>query len=357
MSLKIRLKFEDLKITTMTMIFFLEGHIDIPSIHHLLTVKIMDNINTNITYPAKYKLPKSDIPGSIISMNYSGIKRGIIRNKKNHFKNSINIDLSTEIKNINLKLSPMKIQLCGAVSRENGLEAVTHLINQIKDIKLYINYMKQNPEQYDKIVTWVSNDFKQSMIKKKIILEKINYKSLIFNIVSYFDDYTIKNNVSVPNDIDKEVGNYIIALSKDLIYHSDFVNKIRNILKFNSVYDTDINVTSYNEVMVNFNYNLGFNVNRDILNALIDGKNGFLSNYDNALVNNVTIELPYDNPEETEIVTKRKSKQKIPHHTFLVYRSGAVTQSGPNNPMIKHAFELFISTLEELGNDIKLTDQ
>ena len=80
------------------------------------------------------------------------------------------------------------------------------------------------------------------------------------------------------------------------------------------------------EAMVNYNYSLGFEVDRTRLNQFIDGQNGFISRYNNALANSVTIELPYDPPKGTAI---KRRKNKVPHHTFLVYKSGSVTQSGP----------------------------
>ena len=82
------LSFDDLSITTMTMVFILNGKVDVESAFHLLPITL---IETKAKNSLKYKLPKHDIPGSIISMNFRGMTRGIIRNRKKFFKNSIDL--------------------------------------------------------------------------------------------------------------------------------------------------------------------------------------------------------------------------------------------------------------------------
>jgi hypothetical protein len=335
------LSFDDLSITTMTMVFILNGKVDVESAFHLLPITL---IETKAKNSLKYKLPKHDIPGSIISMNFRGMTRGIIRNRKKFFKNSIGMDISTTLKNINLKLSPEKIQLCGAVSKENGIEAVKLVLQHLNHIKCYISQLNQL--SYNNIVnnlsTWTGQE-----IKKHTIETIVNKDGTIY-IHKDIDDYKIQpyDNLNLNNDL----SHYIKSLTTDLTYHSDYMNKMRNLLCFKEVYQHDtMDISLINEVMVNYNYNLGFQVNRDMLNCLIDGKNGFISHYDNALVNNVTIELPYE-----EKYHYNKKKNKIPHHTFLVYCSGAVTQSGPNSYLMRIVFNLFMNTIHEIKDQIML---
>jgi hypothetical protein len=337
------INFDDLSITTMTMVFILNGKVDVVSAFHLLPITLVKEKPKTGT---KYKLPKHDIPGSIISMNFRGLNRGIIRNRKKFFKNSINMDISTTIKNINLKLSPKKIQLCGAVSKENGLEAVYNVLHHLTNIKCYMEELHLS--KYHDIIpilsTWQGDEI------KKHTVETIHAEQGTIHIHYEQVDYSIQPRPSDLNFLTPNLSNYIKLLSDDLIYHSDYMNKMRNLLLFKPVYNHDyIDISVINEVMVNYNYNLGFKVNRDQLNILIDGQNGFISNYDNALVNNVTIELPY---EEQYHYNKRKNK--IPHHTFLVYYSGAVTQSGPNSKLMREAFHLFISTIQKIKDLIML---
>jgi len=343
-NIKEKLNYENLKITTMTMVFVLNTTIDLVSAFHLLPISLVDE--KMMAKAVKNKLPKHDIPGSIISINFRGMNRGLIRNRKKFFKNSINLDISTTLKNINLKLSPGKIQLCGAVSRENGIEAVTFLLNHLQKIKTYIN--KLHEVDYNKIINSF-NHFKGEPAVKHTI-ETIKSSTHQINIHHYQDDLLINKKKYKHHLLDKNTACYLQSLSTDMLYYSDFFSKMKNLINFKMIYDQDCLFTqNINEVMVNYNYNVGFKINRDLLNVLIDGKNGFISNYDNALVNNVTIELPYEN-----CYNYNKRKNKIPHHTFLVYCSGAVTQSGPNSLIMKDAFNLFIQTIYEFKDQIML---
>lgn len=346
------LSYEKLKITTMTMVFILNNKIDIMSAFHLLPITLVDEKFLNKII--NNKLPKHDIPGSIVSMNFKGMNRGLIRKRKKFFRNSINLDISTSIKNINLKLSPGKIQLCGAVSRENGSEAVTFILNHLKNIKMNINELKTI--DYPNFVSSLTH-FKGEPTKKHMV-ETIQSHHYDIYIHRYQDDFTINRKKYHYKFLNKQTVYYIYSLSNDMAFYSDYLSKMRNLLNFNDLYKNenenenehdDLDVLDVNEVMVNYNYNVGFKINRDLLNVLIDGKNGFMSNYDNALVNNVTIELPYEN---CYVYNKRKNKNT--HHTFLVYHSGAVTQSGPNIILMREAFNLFINTIYELKDQIML---
>src|SRR5438445_5197925 len=213
-------------------------------------------------------------------MNFKGINRGIIRNRKKFFKNTINLDISTTLKNINLKLSPEKIKLCGAVSKENGLEAVHLILNHLKNIKCYMEEI--HFIDYNRIINIIHNQFTGRPLLKHCV-ETVMTNNGNFNIHTYKNDYDINTQVDLM--IDEKLDQYIKSLSNDMIYHSDYDNKLKNLLNFKPVYTDDIHIEQINEVMVNYNYNLGFKINRDMLNNLIDGKYGFVSNYDNALVN------------------------------------------------------------------------
>jgi hypothetical protein len=57
----------------------------------------------------------------------------------------------------------------------------------------------------------------------------------------------------------------------------------------------------------------------------------------------VTIELPYKVKDPS-----RKKKSKKPCHTFLVYQSGLVTQSGPDEEMMKEAYLEFMAVYEDV---------
>lgn len=337
---------DNLKITTMTMIFLLETHINIKDAFYLLPIEKV-NFQSN-KKQAKIKLPLCN-RGSILSMKYPDVTRGIIRNTK-FFKNAVSIVISTTIKNINVKLIPNKLQLCGATSLENGIEAASLILNHLHQIKKYIEYLRANQNEFQNMLQWIYNHMKGTNIVKSFS-KLVKYDNgYVLNIINEMDDFTIINPTIIPHEFHPDAMQYMISLASDQNYFNDYYNKIRNLLNFNILYETeDIKIINMYEAMVNYNYNLGYKINRDKLHLLIDGVNGFSSNYDNALVNNVTIELQY----ECNFMIKKNTK--VPHHTFLVYHSGAVTQSGPNIKLCKEAYILFMKTIEPIKDEIMFT--
>jgi hypothetical protein len=96
------------------------------------------------------------------------------------------------------------------------------------------------------------------------------------------------------------------------------------------------------KAMVNFNYSLGSGINRFQLKQYVNGTNGFYAHFDNSTEHYVTIELPYESTKE------KKRQNKIPCHSFLVYKSGLVTQSGPDEVLMKQALCKFIHLFEKI---------
>lgn len=351
-------EFKNLKITTMTIIAEINGDIGIkPSFHLLPITKISLKHHRE---SKKCNLPLST-PGAILSMRYKEknieMVRGIIRNDKKSFKNSITLDISTKYKNLSLKISPNTIQLCGAPSREVAAEATNYIINHLKNIKDNLQYIKNNIDDYYKCIEWLKI-YAKGLENEKIVIESIKCKNVIINLENSVVDNII-NTPTPPNDINNKIITFLYTLTEDLFYYSDFINKISHINNFGNIYEEELNIDKINEVMVNYNYNLGFKVNRDKLNQLIDGRNGLYSHYDSSLVYCVTVELPY---EQILDYTAKKIKKEIPHHTFLIYSSGAVTQSGPcsstqpgrGSTIMEEAYNIFINTINEIKDEIML---
>ena len=103
-----------LKVTTMTLIFQLDCKIDLNKIFFLIPItKIPYELVSNARI--RYKIPHYEKPGSILSMRYRGMTRGILRSTSGkHFKNSITLDLSLKEKNVNIKLCNSKTRQMGS---------------------------------------------------------------------------------------------------------------------------------------------------------------------------------------------------------------------------------------------------
>jgi hypothetical protein len=154
-----------------------------------------------------------------------------------------------------------------------------------------------------------------------------------------------------PQDVDEGVADFVLRQLGDFTYHSDFCQDIDILLNATSLVTKPLAIDKVHKVMVNFKYNLGFKVDRFELAKAISGVNGFYAQYDNSVEYNVTITLPYKLPEEQKTLRK---KDKIPCHTFIVYMSGIVTQSGPGEELMRGAYYKFMNTVYSLPDTIRI---
>jgi hypothetical protein len=83
----------------------------------------------------------------------------------------------------------------------------------------------------------------------------------------------------------------------------------------------------------------------------MDQMNGFSARFESDTDHNVTVEIPYEIPKDSIIV---KKKGKTPCHTFMIYRSGKVTLSGPREDMMADVFYRFYETVMSLRPEIEV---
>lgn len=337
--------YEELKTTTMTLVIVFDGVVNPILAFHLppVTRVVLDTQRKT----SKCKLPLCS-PGSIISIRHKGNIRGIIRSDAHPFKNAVSMDISTTEKNIGLKLSPSKIHICGASSEENALEAVEHVFEHLRTVQSHINKLS-DPIVKAQTIEWIKDATKGEECQK----EEIEYISgNITLVVHHFKtDNLISTPEVIPDNLDKELVSYLLTLTNDFLYYSDLVKKLDFMCSITvPVFSGPLKVKRLEIAMKNYNYSLGFDINRSSLNKLIDGKNGFISRYNNALSVHVTVELPY--VADTTMSIKRR-KNKIPHHTFLIYRSGSVTQSGPGGKIMEDTYYLFMKTIAAYKNSVE----
>lgn len=341
--------FEDLRITTMTLIIKLNTVVNTEASFLLLPITRINITQTRES--SKCKLPHCEIPGSILSMRFRNNIRGVIRNTSKPFKNSVTIDISTLRKNINLKLSTGTIQMCGASSMEDGVEAATHVISHLRHIQLVLDKIQDNIPQTLEIIEWIKKITNGDLVQRVMVSER-KVGAITLSVQHKADDMTIaRPMISIPEHFDMEITRFLLSLVDDFIYHSDMCQKLDFITRIKQLVDYNLEIEQVNEAMVNYNYALGFEVDRSKLDKCINGREGFISHFDNALSTSVTIELPYDPPAGMAI---KRRRNKVPHSTFLVYKSGSVTQSGPGGEIMREAYYKFRTIIAELRPLIEL---
>lgn len=367
--MKIR-SFSDYKITTVTMVITLTHPVDIQKAFHLLPIYPVQIDNPKEVYS---KFPNIQVPGAIFSIRHEKWgTRGLIKNKK-PFRNVVTVDISTEVKNISAKLTKDSIQMCGASSKEDGESAAQHIINHLLEIQKYLDELSENQERAAEIFNWLKNVTRGQKITREIT-DGNTFEDL--DIVSEVEDYTINSNISG----NTPMISYLLSLKEDFAYHSDYVNKLDFIYTLRTLVSRNLSIGSSDISMLNYNYSLGFDVNRSALDkAFKENPEGFYSNFNNALAPQVSIQLPYEpkiNIDQYTIIKQikegdqaqfdlinairerkqKRKKKKVPHHTFLVYKSGSVTQSGPGGEIMEEAYYKFMNKIADIATQIKYVE-
>lgn len=385
-----------LEVTTMTLIFQLDCKIDLNKIFFLIPI-------TKIPYELvskariRYKIPHYKEPGSILSMRYRGMTRGILRSTSGkQFKNSITLDLSLKEKNVNIKLCNSKtrqmgskMQMCGAKSLNQGMEGATEVLKKISQIQEILNRVEENPEMKKRCIEhlhhsitetsdplWKYNPSTTTVIPANVletIQDELQWKlgslsptkqgveELIREYVEKFPDVKtlgtwLRESLSIlrnlryqePTDeeknlLDMEYVNLFLQEYEEIHSLDKFKEKISFIENIGQLYEGQLNISEVTKAMVNFNYSLGGPIDRFELMKHFNRNGNFYSHFNNSMDHYVTIELPYKVKDPS-----KKKKSKKPCHTFLVYQSGLVTQSGPDEDMMKEAYLEFMSVYDEV---------
>lgn len=385
-----------LKVTTMTLIFQLDCKINLNKIFFFMPIT---KIPYEVTSKARirYKIPHYDKPGSILSMRYRGMTRGILRSTSStHFKNSITLDLSLKEKNVNIKLcnsktrtSGSRMQMCGAKSLDQGMEGATEILKKIEKIQAVLNRVEADPDLKKRCLDHISEsvvETSEPLWKYKpstsvfipppileVVQEELQWKlctihpskqglddlvklytsrfSEVKNLNAWLrDSLCILRNLKYnePNEeqkkeLDLDYVNFFLQEYEEIHSLEKFKEKVEFIANIGELYEGELHISEVSKAMVNFNYSLGGPIDRFQLMRNFHSKGNFYAHFDNSTEHYVTVELPYVVKDPT-----KKKKSKKPCHTFLIYQSGLVTQSGPDEEMMKEAYLEFMCVFEDI---------
>lgn len=148
-----------------------------------------------------------------------------------------------------------------------------------------------------------------------------------------------------PPDFDPEIVNFFMCLCPEYTIHENLMTHVKWITSLETVYTGNLEFPSITKAMVNYNYNLNFGIDRKKLSQMMNRRDGFFARFNPFIGNMVTIELPYED-DSTYRSKRRKNEHRC--HTFLVYESGRVTQSGPNEDLMREAYIRFMNHIWEL---------
>lgn len=183
-------------------------------------------------------------------------------------------------------------------------------------------------------------------------VEKVNYVILPPEFIQqgYHSTHSSRPTDSYPEGVDGVIANFLIDQAFDFERHDLYSAHLDWITSLDNIIEGDIGISNIYTSMVNYNYSLGFRLKRGELSDRIYGICGLIPIYENTFDHSVKIELPYDIPDEFRDKIKLKRK---PRHTFMLYKSGNVTQSGPCEELARDAYVVFNQVIKSIRSYVE----
>ena len=223
---------------------------------------------------------KSYEPGTIIAMRYSCMYRGLRKQNKTksvtskssgYFKNSVTIDMAIKEKNISMKLSKSKIQLCGAANINQEYEAVFLLINHIKYADYLLKKMLKNLDLTKRTFEWIFLYLSGDLHTRNSCV----YRDCDLRIKKNFNDILISSKNEndfipdpIPPEVDAEIAQLFFRISWDFIFMSDYYQRLRSIfLNYTDIITNEEFSVEHPEGEVVLGFNDSGNVQNNFLKA------------------------------------------------------------------------------------------
>ncbi len=304
---------ENLAATTMTYVVNLKGLINLEAVYELFPITPIE-LKTARKNVKKIKIPYfPGKQGSIYHIKFKKDVRGVVKSTSStYFKNIVSLDIGLVDKNVNVKISETSFQITGIKQNENLNECIGHLMKYFKDIQEILDYMKDNSEAVALIDNWVLKNLKginNTLNPMPQIIENLDLKILNF-LTSYLFEFT----------------NF-----EDYYTVFQWITSGQTLVK-------DLEVLNNTLILTNYNYFLGFGINRDETAERLKNETDFTVIYDNSVTYYIKLEYAYIRDES---FSKIRKKPEISKHSFLIYKSGRVTQSGPGYDLMKTVYDKF----------------
>lgn len=363
----------------------------------------------------RYNIEKGGIPhlgyaGPIWGMHYDKSTRGDYKLRK--FKNSITMALSIKDKNVTVHLSNKSLHLTGIKSEQMAYEAFEVIKYNIDSIENIIQFMKLHQESTTNVVEYLrkiskgsygytisgtdefipiedtyfldgvnmlkpfSKSFNNLVLKldtiteiSKVISEKIvsqctygkeNYNAYPIKVTNCNGLDTQVRDMISPESLDRTIFDFLIDKMKDYSTYETYIEFLDWILKVSSLYETEVKLSNMKYININYSYTLGTKINRcnfrNFINSYIshDGVK-FTADYRKSIDKFIIVYLPFDIPEHLSSRIRRTDKKEKKCHKFIVYKTGAVTQSGPHPELNQYAYYRFIEMVQKCKDSMMLS--
>jgi hypothetical protein len=335
--------FSSIPTSTATIITKLNTQIDLEALFILLPI-------TNIFLPPprksckKYKIKSFGQPGAILSLQLKDVVRGVVVNANNKFfKNQITCIISNKTKNINMKIFSDKIHLTGCKfdTEDMTKETVGYLIQNMKTINdtlVYMNGFVEDPIELAR--------------KEKSRDETLGYLyNCILESMNTGLDYpnAVKNIQLTGNElIDTRIYNFAYELISSLETIDQCVSFLEWLTTIPRIYTDEPYVTDIDVIMVNITFSLGYEIDRKKFREEINKCSKFHAIFEKTSKLGTIVRWYYHDPNE------KKKRKQLKKHTFTVFKTGNVNQSGRNRKMMEPIYYEFLAAANLIKDKVKL---
>jgi hypothetical protein len=364
--------YSELGITTITSVALLDGEVNIDNLFYLLPITYL-----NLKKACYKKLPVCNILGAIISARYKGCFRGLPKNQK-PFKNAIMIDLSMGNKNVAMKLSKTKIQLCGSTSRDMATFAGKIIVHYVLQIQKLLDRMYEDKVRTKRTMEWVLSQTRRPMMVDGVDVVALKPP----------EGYHACQPYLFPEGVDDTLARWFIPMMSDYHFHhqyemhlTSYMFTIQRVMVPRSVANlpSDVafatsGVTTSDTALVeslypsgirslipqgvkismqNHNYSMGFSVHRRRLYDLFRRLDGWYAIYDSTWHTSVKI-IKQSYLQKIKVKEGEDDEFFDQFHTWLIFSTGSVTQSGPHVTEIGEFYTEFNRIVNEHRDEVEL---
>ncbi|PCJ29228.1 MAG: hypothetical protein COA94_02095 [Rickettsiales bacterium] len=307
--------FDEMVATTITAITVISSDVNIGNLFPVIPIK------RDVKSKAKGKkiiiIGTGDY-GDIVSCRHDGTERGISKDS-GFFRNAISLYISCGTKYVSVKLTSKSIQMCGLKSTEMMKQISEIVVNLINGVQSNISAITDDKDMGKRILDWFTENVSVANGKLRIC--------------------------KCPKFIENCAYEFLKSLMSDYVTVADYILHVKWVTTMENVVNEKLLIVSMKTSMVNYNYGLGFKIDRIRVRDLLRANPPFGARYINSIDHYVSVTYPYVIEDGKSENIRKKSKER--NHTFLIYASGNTTQSGPHPALVKEAYNLFKKIITE----------
>lgn len=362
-------------------------------------------LNNKLDMNAIFRLCTLNGIGDIKHISFQLYSRGVKKCKKctkkkdnkRCWKNGLVIKMCN---NLSVKLSDNVFHITGLKSRAQAENCLNLFNLNLIDVESTVNYINQNIEKAQECVEWIkdatkgrevyviknsgieanANDvviYNEKMYLKitSDLYQKLNqHKHLIpkdsspFQLVyengGVYELYqlieierftTIIREVQVPAELDPKIITFLLDKMVDFAKYEEYRLNLDWFLTIKSLYKDEgmgLNSLNFKFGNINYNHNLGFEVDLNSIHTAFNNiESDFVCEYFKDISKYAIVTAIMDLPEDLQPEMRKGIKAKLPK--FVIYTTGAVTQSGPHPTLNGIAHKNFMKIANLNVNKIK----